>query len=227
MTKICALSDLHGHLPKIEPCELVLLAGDIVPLNIQFDNAAATLWFLDTFTKWINSLPCEDVIMVAGNHDKLLEQASFIAHALERATHFKLAYLSGTTYEYETYKCYKIYGSPFCHKFGNWSFMQSEEWLKGYYDNIPEDTDIILTHDTPMLGDLDLLPPSQWNPKAVHAGGKALADAICRVKPRYVFCGHLHTCKDKYLKLDNTEIYNVSILDNNYKEIYKPLYLDI
>lgn len=53
------------------------------------------------------------------------------------------------------------------------------------------------------------------------------ADAICRVKPRYVFCGHLHTCKDKYLKLDNTEIYNVSILDNEYKEIYKPLYLDI
>lgn len=105
--------------------------------------------------------------------------------------------------------------------------MQSEEWLKGYYDNIPEDTDIILTHDTPMLGDLDLLPPSQWNPKAIHAGGKSLADAICRVQPRYVFCGHLHTCKDKYLKLDNTEIYNVSILDNNYKEIYKPLYLDI
>lgn len=78
-----------------------------------------------------------------------------------------------------------------------------------------------------MLGDLDLLPPSQWNPKAIHAGGKSLADAICRVQPRYVFCGHLHTCKDKYLKLDNTEIYNVSILDNNYKKIYEPLYLNI
>lgn len=78
-----------------------------------------------------------------------------------------------------------------------------------------------------MLGDLDLLPPSQWNPKAIHAGGKSLADAISRVQPRYVFCGHLHTCKDKYLKLDNTKIYNVSILDNDYKEIYKPLYLNI
>ena len=229
MIKICALSDLHGHLPKIEPCELVLIAGDIVPLNIQFDSPEATIWFLDTFAKWINSLPCNEVIMVAGNHDKLLERSSFIAHAVEIKTDFKLTYLIGTTYEYvaENLKHYKIYGSPFCHRFGSWAFMQNEEWLKDYYDNIPEDTDIILTHDTPMLGDLDLLPPSQWNPKAIHAGGKALADAICKIKPRYVFCGHLHTCKDKYLKLDNTEIYNVSILDNNYKEIYKPLYLDI
>ena len=159
MTKICALSDLHGHLPKIESCELVLLAGDIVPLNIQFDNAASTLWFLDEFTKWIDSLPCDEVIMIAGNHDKLIERASFIIHAVESKTDFKLTYLSGTTYEYiaRSLKHYKIYGSPFCHKFGNWAFMQSEEWLKDYYDNIPEDTDIILTHDTPMLGDLDLL----------------------------------------------------------------------
>lgn len=83
MTKICVLSDLHGHLPRIESCELVLLAGDIVPLNIQFDNAESTLWFLDEFTKWIDSLPCDEVIMIAGNHDKLIERASFIIHAVE------------------------------------------------------------------------------------------------------------------------------------------------
>ena len=81
MAKICALSDLHGHLPKIEPCELVLIAGDI-----QFDNAASTLWFLDEFTKWIDSLPCDEVIMIAGNHDKLIERASFIIHAVESKT---------------------------------------------------------------------------------------------------------------------------------------------
>lgn len=69
MTKICVLSDLHGHLPKVEPCELVLSAEDIVPLNIQFDNAE--------FTKWIDSLPCDEVIMVAGNHDKLIGKSLF------------------------------------------------------------------------------------------------------------------------------------------------------
>lgn len=67
MTKICVLSDLHGHLPKVEPCEL---AGDIVPLNIQFDNAESTLWFLDEFTKWIDSLPCDEVIMITINLQK-------------------------------------------------------------------------------------------------------------------------------------------------------------
>lgn len=78
-----------------------------------------------------------------------------------------------------------------------------------------------------MLGDLDLLPPSQWNPQATHAGGLALANAIKRIDPRYVFCGHLHTCKDKYFKINNTELYNISILNNEYKEVYEPLYLEI
>ena len=34
--KICAISDLHGFLiDYIEPCELVLICGDIVPLYMQ------------------------------------------------------------------------------------------------------------------------------------------------------------------------------------------------
>ena len=229
MVKICVLSDLHGNLPDIQPCELVLIAGDIVPLNVQNSPEQGTLWWLNTFTQWVKSLPCGEVVIVAGNHDKLIEKASFIAHAVEIATEFKLAYLAGTTYNFigSDNIHHKIYGSPYCHKFGNWAFMQDESWLKGYYSCIPKDVEIILTHDTPMLGDLDLLPPSQWNSEAVHAGGKSLAEAIERIKPRYVFCGHLHTCKDKYLKLGNTEIYNVSILNNEYKKIYEPLYLDI
>lgn len=227
--KLVAISDLHGVLPNIEKCDLLLIAGDIIPLNIQNNHTKGLLWFLEDFTNWINSLPCKQIVMVAGNHDKLLEQASFVAHAVEDKTNGKLVYLNGITYDYiDEYNFhYKIYGSPFCHRFGSWAFMESESWLEGYYSNIPSDTHIILSHDTPMLGDLDLLPPSQWNPQATHAGGLALANAIKRIDPRYVFCGHLHTCKDKYFKINNTELYNVSILNNEYKEVYEPLYLEI
>ena len=105
--------------------------------------------------------------------------------------------------------------------------MYNELYLGGLYTQVPDDIDIWLTHDTPALGNLDLLPPSKWNPESVHAGGQSLAEAIQRIKPKYVFCGHLHTCKDKYLKLDNTEIYNVSILDNDYHISYEPTYLEI
>ena len=228
MTKICALSDLHGHLPKIEPCELVLLVGDIVPLNIQFDNVESTLWFLDEFTKWIDSLPCDEVIMVAGNHDKLIERASFIIHAVESKTNFKLTYLSGTTYEYVTKNLehYKIYGSPFCHKFGNWAFMHDESYLEGLYSQVPSDIDIWLTHDTPKIGNLDLLPPSLWNKESLHAGGESLAKAIQTKQPKLVVCGHLHTCATKYERNNNTQLVNVSILNNSYQHVYKPTYIN-
>ena len=229
MTKICALSDLHGILPEIKPCELVLIAGDIIPLNIQRTDELGALWFLHEFTDWINNLPCKKVVMVAGNHDFLLEKAPFVGSLIEDATKSKLTYLLGNTYKFVDNEgsIFKIFGSPMCHEFFNWAFMYDDPFLEGYYHNIPEDTSIILTHDTPALGDLDLLPANKYHSEPIHAGNKPLAEAIKRIEPRYVFCGHLHECKDKYLKLDNTEIYNVSILDNHYKELYKPLYLDI
>lgn len=96
-----------------------------------------------------------------------------------------------------------------------WAFMHSEEFLEGLYNQVPND--IWLTHDTPALGVDGVKNLSMLE----------LAEAIQRIKPRYVFCGHLHTCKDKYLKLDNTEIYNVSILDNDYHISYEPTYLEI
>lgn len=66
--KICATSDLHGFLPEIESCELVLICGDIMPLRMQRNIPQSEKWLKTTFAEWVNNLPCESVIMVGGNH---------------------------------------------------------------------------------------------------------------------------------------------------------------
>ena len=33
--KITAISDIHGDLPIIDPCDVLCICGDIVPLEIQ------------------------------------------------------------------------------------------------------------------------------------------------------------------------------------------------
>ena len=50
------------------PADIMLLVGDIVPLNIQFNKPKSKKWFETEFAYWIKSLPVDKVYMVAGNH---------------------------------------------------------------------------------------------------------------------------------------------------------------
>ena len=61
--------DLHGNLIHIDKCDLCLIAGDVVPLNIQKNRVESIVWFFQDFLPWIKELPCEEVYMVAGNHE--------------------------------------------------------------------------------------------------------------------------------------------------------------
>lgn len=70
--KCICLSDLHGTLlpgeDYFEPCELVCLCGDIVPLNVQANSRKTRQWLINEFKPWCESLPCDKVIFIAGNH---------------------------------------------------------------------------------------------------------------------------------------------------------------
>ena len=43
----------------------------------------------------------------------------------------------------------KFYGSPWVTKFYDWAFMKLDEDLQPHWDNIPTDTDVLITHGPP------------------------------------------------------------------------------
>src|SRR5512142_3205347 len=71
--KILATADLHGNLPDIPDCDLLLIGGDILPLAIQHDNARSLQWLDYEFREWLRHIPPAKIIGIAGNHDFVFE----------------------------------------------------------------------------------------------------------------------------------------------------------
>lgn len=67
--KVIAISDLHGSLVDINPCDLLLICGDSVDLHKQRYPRDCYRWYKQKFKPWANSLPCDKVLFIAGNHE--------------------------------------------------------------------------------------------------------------------------------------------------------------
>jgi hypothetical protein len=122
-----------------------------------------------------------------------------------------------------------IYGTPYCKQFGNWSFMREEESLKEIYSMIPNDIDILLTHDAPDLNELGTIHEFNWNynQTKINAGNKILAKEILKKKPKYAFCGHIHSGNHTLTDLNGIKVANVSRMNEKYEPVNEVLYIEI
>lgn len=231
--KIAALSDLHGVLPKIEPCDYVFICGDISPLDIQRSIVLMRDWLVNTFCDWVNNIQCKKVIMIAGNHDFCLldiwqnevKHNKYIIHP----TGNKLKVLeNNSTIIYDNSgKEYTVWGSPYCHIFGSWPFMYEDDILKNGFNTMPENCDFVLTHDAP-YGCSDIILQIPYNKRCPdHIGNKVLRDVVLNKQPKILLHGHLHSTNHDCEMLGNTEVYNVSILDEYYDYVYPIKYFEI
>lgn len=220
---ICAISDLHGDLIEyIEPCDLVLICGDLVPLDIQSNSKKTYKWFQTTFKEWAENLPCDKVLFIAGNHELGVEyhQKRYEKLFPENG---KVTYLCNSSYDY---KGIKIFGTPYCKQFGHWAFMRDNDTLNNLFKEIPSDLDILMSHDAP-YGCSDIcLQATPWN-TGDHIGNIALRDAILEKKPKVVFHGHLHSSNHNCEFLENSKVVNCSIKDERYNISYFPIYYDL
>lgn len=61
MVKVCAISDVHGQWSSvnIEPCDILFIGGDIVPLKMQRNVPQSFSWFEK---KFINGVKLNQLI---------------------------------------------------------------------------------------------------------------------------------------------------------------------
>lgn len=225
------MSDLHGTLlpvDTIEPCELVCICGDIVPLKYQASSHKTKSWLRNKFKSWCEELQCDKVIFIAGNHDIFLKDLEFMYSVFPKDK--KITYLFHEGYEYQSKdgKTYSIFGTPYCKIFGNWAFMDTDERLTELYEDIPENLDILLSHDAPYgVSDIILQEDCPWYDGKTHIGNKPLSKEILRKAPKIVLHGHLHSTSRIFEEWGYSKVANCSIKDERYDPVYDPLILEI
>lgn len=162
--RLIHLSDTHGlheQLPDLPEADIVAHTGDITE-NGTIEEA-------EGFMEWFCSLPYRHKIFIAGNHDMCLYGANI--EGLPDNVH----YLCN---EAITIDGIKFYGVPmFLHDDLEGNFPE-------LYGRIPDDTDVLLTHQAP-LGILD-------EQDGINFGDYYLYKRVIDVRPKYHLFGHIH-----------------------------------
>lgn len=179
--RILHITDTHGFHEGLDQdwsnIDMVIHTGDASNSR----NTSLNALELDAFLQWYNWIPVKHKIYVAGNHDTALEKWG--------KDYFDWGDVIYLQDEEVVIEGIKLYGTPWCNQYGNWSFMKEHNKLDTIFKEIPEDTDILCTHQPPK-GILDLAPIG--NNVLEYCGNKSLLNRVKEVAPDYHLFGHIH-----------------------------------
>lgn len=210
--RIALYSDIHGKIPPVVDCDLAIVAGDIGPYprtNSLDLYLVDQLTFLNrAFLPWLSNF--KRVVFIAGNHDELFVKAPHLI-PIERIARGigNITYLQDSLVDINGFR---IWGTPYTRTYGRPIFMESEDELNERFRKIPQ-CDIIVSHGPP-LGYGDPGREDRDGTPRSHVGSISLLNAIDRVKPQLVVCGHLHSGYGVYHHGD-TKIVNAALADDH------------
>ena len=219
--KITFISDTHTYMYDSNYKELILPEGDILCFSGDIMSSGHNEGELIHFLKWFSKQPFRYKIFIAGNHDRFLEKYSLIAD--ENISRFQddgVVYLKNSSFVVDGIK---FYGCPYQPYFCDWAFnVPDSDKLISIYQEIPEDTDVLLTH-CPPYGILDQSHrPNYSNPTGEeHLGSMELKIVLAEKQisgclPRVVAFGHIHGDGGKQIQIGDTLYINASLCDENY-----------
>ena len=219
---IDCVSDLHGHYPKLQGGDLLIIAGDLTDGEQEVDYLK--------FYSWLHKQNYTKFIVIAGNHDNSIEREETIIKFLDQTV-----YLQDEGTEFGGLK---IWGSPWTQTFEDMNprckafTMDTEEELAEKWKLIPDDVDILITHSPP-YGIRDEIHSTQQC-ASMHVGSTSLFERIVEIqekgekKERLLICGHIHEgCGQQDLyRRGSTEIgwsiINASHVNEYYEPVNKP-----
>jgi len=234
--RIVALSDLHGHLPEIPKCDLLIVAGDVCPDRIgpamaRDHPGEQKAWFDQHVRTWLAGSAATHKLLTWGNHDWCGEACSFASDAPDRASSRVLQIVvdQGTTVRIDgdgsgAGRSLSVWATPWSNRFMHWAFMKPREALADVYAAIPAGIDILVSHQPP-FGHGDLFRHARTG-AVEHLGSRELLAAIDRVRPRVVVCGHMHEGQGCF-DYDGVAIYNVSVVNDQYRLVRPPTVIDV
>lgn len=205
--RIVCISDTHGHHRKIKSeipeGDVLVVAGDI--------TNTGELYQLKDFNLWLSELPHTHKVVIAGNHD-----FSFEDHRKEEAKSLltNCIYLEDSEVIIDGVK---FYGSPVQPWFHDWAFNKRRgEQIKKYWDAIPDDTEVLITHG----------PVYKIHDKVIPFGEEVgCVDLLNRIKElknlQLHVCGHIH-CANGIKKVGKKTFINASICSEQYSPIQSP-----
>lgn len=172
--KIVMISDTHGLCPEIPSGDILIHAGDLTNRGYRSDVHRQLCWLEKEMTKFRHT------ILVPGNHDFYFEGRSRDSKkdcrdlGINLLLHKELV-LDGI----------KFFGSPYTPNYHNWAFNVARNEISKYWEQIPSDTRVLITHGPPYrILDFE---------EQVHYGDRELLKKVKKLSDLklHVF-GHIH-----------------------------------
>jgi len=225
------ISDTHSAvdpLTKLPEGDVLVHAGDFSRVGRPEEIA--------NFVHFLNAQPHPYKVVIAGNHDLTLEQATFArtssrlwygraadalgvdCGALKRAIESSCTYLEDSSVAIEGVN---FYGSPWSPRFCDWAFNADRgEEICEIWKRIPTNTDVLVTHG----------PPIGYGDECFNGFRAGCVDLLreieTRVRPRVHVYGHVH---EGYGVRTNGEtlFINASTCTLRYRPTNAPVIVDV
>lgn len=198
-----------------------MIAGDVCPIDGEYGDHTAKVqarWLKEVFNPWVEQLSTEQVFLIGGNHDAILDP--IYGWGIHFELHPKITYLIDIGAGLGDAGPF-VWGSPWIPQLAGWPFFKPAHQLREIAEAMPGGYDIWLLHCPPFSLGYQL----DYTKHGDHAGNPFTAKRIHDLKPQLVVCGHIHEGAGVNF-IGETNVANAAFTDQRYAVRWRHVEID-